>query len=189
MFAPTPRHRVARAAAAAAPLVVALGLGAAPAVAGPVAPDVPSQLVPGGDVKPFLVGHAVGSQVHTCALGPTGYAWSFDGPTAALYGDNGQLLAAHSPGPAWTARDGSSVRAEVVDRAPVPDAIPWLLLRVTSRTHGADGDRLYDTTHIQRIGTTGGLTPPAVECSATSAGETRRVPYTADYVFWKAAGA
>jgi hypothetical protein len=189
MFRPTARRGLARATLAAALLVGALGSSAAPALAGPDVPDVPSQLVPVGSVKPFLVGHAVGWQVHTCRFGTTGYAWAFDGPSATLYGDGGQLLATHSPGPTWTARDGSSVHAEVVDRAPATDAIPWLLLRVTSRTHGATGDRLYGTTHIQRIATTGGLTPAATDCTATTEGRTRYVPYTADYVFWKATGA
>ena len=183
------RRGIARAATTTALLAGSLAGLAAPALAGPAAPDVPSQLVPTGSVKPFLVAHAVGSQDHTCKLGPNGYAWSFDGPMAVLHDDNGKLLGSHSPGPTWTARDGSSVRAEVVDRAPVPDAIPWLLLRVTSRTHGLDGDRLYDTTHIQRIATTGGLTPAAADCTEDNVGETRRVPYTADYVFWKTTGA
>jgi hypothetical protein len=41
------------------------------------------------------------------------------------------------------------------------------------------------TAYIQRIATTGGLAPPAMECNATTAGTVAEVPYTADYYFWK----
>ncbi len=169
-------------------LTAALAVGAAtPAQAGPAAPDVPSTIAVVGDFKPFLVGHATGWQVHTCVATATSYAWSFDGPTASLYDDNGKLLTTHSAGPTWTARDGSSVVGAVVDRAVVsPTAIPWLLLRATPSPGGPEDGRLSATTHIQRIATTGGLTPAATDCTAANVGETRHIPYTADYVFWKA---
>jgi hypothetical protein len=143
-----------------AALIAAPVVGAAPAHAGPAAPEVPSNITVVGDFKPFLVGHAIGWQVHTCAATATSYAWSFDGPAAALYDDHGKLITTHSAGPTWTARDGSSVVGAVVDRAFVsPTAIPWLLLRATPSSGGhdepADG-RLAATTHIQRIATTGG---------------------------------
>ena len=175
------------AALAAAPVVLG---AAAPAHAGPAAPEVPSTIDVVGAYKPYLVGHAVGWQVHTCRPTATGQAWSFDGPVATLHDDRGRLHATHSAGPTWTARDGSSVVADVVDRAFVsPSAIPWLLLRTRTATSGPDGDRLAATTHVQRIATTGGLTPPASECTADDVGEQRSVPYTADYVFWKQTGA
>jgi Protein of unknown function (DUF3455) len=173
-----------------AALIAAPIAGATPAHAGPAAPEVPSNITVVGDFKPFLVGHAVGWQVHTCAATATSYAWSFDGPAAALYDDHGKLVATHSAGPTWTARDGSSVVGAVVDRAVVSrTAIPWLLLRATPSPGGLDDGRLSATTHIQRIATTGGLTPAAADCTADHIGETRLVPYTADYVFWKQTGA
>jgi len=187
---PAAVRRAATAAVAAlvaAPVVLGV---AAPAHAGPAAPEVPSTIDVVGDFKPYLVGHAVGWQVHTCKPAATGYAWSFDGPVATLHDDRGRLLATHSAGPTWTALDGSSVVADVVDRAVVdPTAIPWLLLRTRVATGGPDGDRLAATTHVQRVATTGGLTPPASECTADHVGEQRSVPYTADYVFWKQTGA
>ena len=77
----------------------------------------------------------------------------------------------------------------LVDRVTVDaTSIPWLLLSAAS-TAGADGDRLMGTTYIQRIATTGGLAPPAAECTATTAGTEAEVPYTADYYFWKKGGA
>ncbi len=185
---PVARRRAVTASMAA--LIAAPIASATPALAGPAAPAVPSTIAVVGDFKPYLVGHAVGWQVHTCLPTATGYAWSFQGPVATLHDDQGKLLASHSAGPTWTARDGSSVVADLVDRASVsPTAIPWLLLRTRTATSGPDGGRLAATTHVQRIATTGGLTPAASECTADTVGETRSVPYTADYVFWKATGA
>ena len=68
-------------------------------------------------------------------------------------------------------------------------AIPWLRLSAASTAAGTDGDRLVDTTYIQRIATTGGLAPPATECTAATAGTVAEIPYTADYCFWKHTGA
>jgi Protein of unknown function (DUF3455) len=64
-------------------------------------------------------------------------------------------------------------------------ATPWLRLSAASTAAAPDGDRLVDTTYIQRIATTGGLAPPSAECNAATAGTRAEVPYTADYYFWK----
>ena len=159
------------------------------AYAAPAEPDVPSAIrVPEGH-KLFLVGHAVGVQIHTCNATSSGYRWVFVGPRANLYGDNGKLITTHFGGPSWQARDGSRVVGQVEDRATVdPTAIPWLRLSAASTAAGTDGDRLAGTTFIQRIATTGGLAPDPAECNEATAGTTNEVPYTADYTFWKAIG-
>jgi len=165
--------------------VAASGPLAHPADAGPPAPPVPVDIaVPDGN-KAFLVGHAVGVQIYSC----NGSSWSLVAPRADLYGDNGKLVATHFAGPTWQAKDGSYVvglreAGVTVD----PTAIPWLRLKATRTSSGPDGDRLVDTTYIQRIATTGGLPPAAGDCNASTAGTTAEVPYTADYVFWKAMG-
>jgi hypothetical protein len=138
----------------------------------------------------FLVGHAVGVQIYSCNATPGGFAWGFVAPRANLYGDNGKLIITHFGGPTWQAKDGSTVvgRAEAsvtVDAS----AIPWVRLAAASTAAGPDGDRLVDTTYVQRIATTGGLAPPAAECTAATAGTVAEVPYTADYYFWKHTGA
>ena len=65
-----------------------------------------------------------------------------------------------------------------------PAAVDWLRLKADSTTAGADGDRLAGTTYIQRIHTVGGVAPAGVPRAGASA----EVPYTADYVFFKATG-
>jgi hypothetical protein len=171
-----------------AALIVALAFGHA-AQAGPAEPPAPDEIAVEAGHKVFLVGHAVGVQIHTCIATPDGYAWRFDGPLANVYDDRGKLVMTHFAGPRWQATDGSVVRAEADRRFTVdPSAIPWLRLKVTERASGPDGDRLYATTFIQRLATVGGLAPPQADCNAATVGTTENVPYTADYAFWKAIG-
>ncbi len=161
--------------------LAALTLVVQVALAGPPSPDVPFQIKVDDGNKVFLVGHAVGVQIYSC----NGSEWSSAVPRANLYDDNGKLIITHFAGPTWQAKDGSRAVGTVVDKV-IPDrtAIPWVLLSTTT-TPGPDGDRLVDTTFIQRIHTAGGLTPPAADCNAATAGTVVEVPYTADYFFWK----
>ncbi len=159
------------------------------AQAGPSAPAVPAGIaVPDGH-KPYLIAHAEGVQIYTCASAPGGQAWRLLAPRATLTGDNGNPLATHYAGPTWEARDGSTVvgRREAgvnVD----PTAIDWLRLKADSTAPGPDGDRLGATSYIQRIHTVGGLAPAAGDCDADAIGEQREIPYSADYVFFKKTG-
>jgi hypothetical protein len=159
--------------------------------AGPAEPAVPTEIAVVDGHKLFLVAHAVGVQIHECIPNGSGYRWRFIGPRANLYDDHGMLLATHSSGPSWQARDGSKVTATVDGTGSVtvdPGAIPWLRLRVTSASAGPDGDRLAATKFIQRIRTMGGLAPAAASCNSETLGDAAEVAYTADYTFWKTTG-
>lgn len=161
------------------------------AQAGPAEPSVPGTIAVRDGHKVFLIGNAVGVQIHTCSAVGSGYGWRFAGPRATLYGDNGKLLMTHFAGPSWQTTDGSKVMAVLDENASITvdqTAIPWLRLRVTSHTAGADGDRLAGTTYIQRLQTTGGLAPSPELCNAGSLGDVAEIPYTAVYAFWKATG-
>jgi hypothetical protein len=179
--------RLNRLLVAVAGVAAALSLGQA-AQAGPAEPQVPTDIaVPAGH-KLFLVGHAVGVQIHRCDAIGDGYRWNFVGPRAELFGDNGRLLTTHFAGPRWQAKDGSTVVGSLDGRVTVdPAAIPWLRL-TASGSIGPDGDRLAGTTYIQRIATTGGLAPAPASCNADAVGTVEEVSYTADYTFWKATG-
>jgi hypothetical protein len=160
--------------------LVALAAAAPLAQAHPEPPDVPSDIaVPEGN-KPYLDVHAVGVQIYAC----NGTAWGLVAPRADLY-DRGRFFGTHFAGPTWQAKDGSEVVGSRVAGINVdPTAVDWLLLSAASTTEG----RLGKTTFIQRINTTGGRPPAAVDCNAATAGTRAEVPYTADYVFWKASG-
>ena len=85
----------------------------------------------------------------------------------------------------WRFKDGSSVEAARKVTVPAGSAnIPSLLLQMAVTAAGDDGDRLERTTWVQRLNTSGGIAP-AVPCTP---GAKEAVPYTADYVFWRAKG-
>ena len=159
------------------------------AQAAPPAPPVPGTIAVGDGHKPFLIGHATGVQIYDCQAIPGGHRWGFVAPRANLYDDSGKLLATHYGGPTWKARDGSTAVGRRDAGVPVdPTAIEWLRLSARG-TAGPDGDRLADTTYIQRLNTVGGLAPAPADCNADTTGARTEVPYTADYVFFKATGA
>ncbi len=152
-----------------------------------VAPAVPALLeVPAGNVVSFMT-YATGFQVYTCTqTAPGVFAWVFTAPEADLYanaGFNGGGVGIHFAGPTWESNSGSSVVGTRLQGVSVNStAIPWLLLgAVTSQGPGVfDG-----TTYIQRVNTTGGLAP-VTGADASTLGQQVRVPYTAEYFFYRA---
>ena len=164
---------------------------------------VPSTLEPPGGHKEFLRAGAIGTQNYICM--PSG--WSFIGPQATLFvnvpwitGTIRQQVTTHflspnpkeagTPRPAWQGSfDTSAVWANPIVFSPEsaePGAIPWLLLQVVGDQKGpAGGSAISEATYIQRINTTGGVTPTG----ACTVGARMFVPYTADYVFFRKAGA
>jgi hypothetical protein len=163
-------------------------------------PPVPSDIqVPAGN-KAFLEGHAVGTQDYICL--PSG--WTFFGPQATLFNDHDKQIITHflSPNPdesgtpraTWQhSRDTSTVWAVAIasssDSAFVaPDAIPWLLLQVVGAQDGpTGGDKLSETTFIQRLHTSGAVVPSTGCTLSIDVGKKELVSYTADYFFYKAA--
>ncbi len=134
----------------------------------PVPPEI--QVPPGNRLVARL--SARGVQVYQCTAG----AWSFLEPAAVL--SDWLPAAIHFRGPSWeSTRDGSLVEARAVASSPVAGSIPQLLLQAT-RTRG---DGIFGTvTYIQRLDTTGGVAPT----TACTDGQTRGVPYTAQYRFY-----
>jgi uncharacterized protein DUF3455 len=159
------------------PVAALLAAGVFTSAAQAHQPPVPADIaVPDGH-KAYLSAHAVGVQIYSCGAG----GWTLVAPRANLY-DHGKLIATHFAGPTWQAKDGSAVVGKREAGVNVdPTAIDWLRLAAVSTTPG----RFGQTTYIQRIHTAGGLAPAAGECTPQTAGATREVPYTADYVFFK----
>ena len=173
-------------------------LGTVAAAAQVTPPEVPADLVAPEGNRAYLMKHAVGTQNYICLA--AGQAWTFIGPQATLFDDDGDQALTHflSPNPVengvaratWQhSRDTSAVWARAIatssDPAYVaPGAIPWLLLTVVGAQAGPnEGDRIASTTFIQRVNTAGGVAPAGV-CPAV--GVRAFVPYETDYVFYKA---
>jgi hypothetical protein len=176
-------HTLTRAALAL--LVLALAASVAPSLAGRRGPDlsgVEELTVPAGNKVSYHV-YAEGVQIYRW----NGTSWAFVGPEAVLYADDPAeadgdgVVGIHYAGPTWESNSGSVVVAAVEKRAtPDPDAIPWLRLKATSN----DGPGIFDrVTYIQRVNTTGGIAPAA---PGDFLGEEARVPYTAEYYFYRA---
>jgi hypothetical protein len=145
---------------------------------------VPATLTPpaGETLKLALTG--VGVQIYMCNANAAGFAWTFVAPQANLYNDDGKLVGTHFIGPTWQGNDGSSVAGKKLFGATVDaTALPWLLLQAT--THAAESGRFDDVTSIQRLSTVGG-NAPANGCDAAHLGTILQVPYSAEYVFYRA---
>jgi hypothetical protein len=137
------------------------------------------------------------------------YIWNFIGPQATLFislkwgnSEIRQQIATHflsiNPAenvarPSWqSSLDTSIVWGKAIanstdPRFVSPGAVPWLLLQVTGARRGpAGGEMLLLATYIQRVNTSGGVTP-TLTCSETeNNGMTAFVTYTADYIFYRA---
>ena len=126
--------------------------------------------------------YAVGVQVYKW----NGGSWVFVEPVANLYADKGfrGQVGTHYAGPTWESNSGSKVvAARVLNTGCTPDAkaIPWLKLKKVT----TDGPGIFDgVTFIQRVNTTGGVAPTL---PGTFVGEEARIPYTAEYYFYRAA--
>ena len=146
-------------------------------------PQVPPALAspPGTHLAAHF--HAKGAQVYVCKMSPQGApAWSLKAPDARLFDAGGTAVGSHGAGPTWSINDGSLVTAKKIAQvdAPRADAIPWLLLEVTSTTgNGA----LSSVTYVHRVGTARGKTPPDGCLGATLDSEVR-VDYSAEYYFY-----
>lgn len=140
--------------------------------------SVPDSLKPAAGESLALVVPARGDQIYECRAGK----WAFVAPEAELFNRAGKKIGRHYAGPHWESLDGSRIVGAVKARADAPRAgdIPWLLL--SAKSVGAEG-AFSKVTSIQRVTTMGG-SAPIEPCSQD--GRRVRVPYTADYYFFKA---
>ena len=140
------------------------------------APEVPDDIaVPAGN-KVHFHGLGVGVQIYTW----NGTSWGTAVPEAILFHANG-VVTIHFAGPTWQSNSGSSVVGALPPKAVTVDtnAIPWLRLDAKN----PEGPGIFaNTTFIQRVNTTGGKAPSV---DGTFVGQVARVPYTADYFFYR----
>lgn len=156
------------------------------------APEMPAAVAAPAGAQLFYRTFAQGAQIYTCtapAAGATGGpSWVFKAPQATLYDDRCVEVGSHFVGPTWKiTKDGSQVVGKKVADAASPNAgaIPWLLLSGASTS----GSGMFGAvTYVNRIDTVGGAAP-ASGCDVGTVGKEISVPYTATYLFYKAASA
>lgn len=163
--------------------LIQLGCG----VAAAQAPETtaPEALRPAEGEVLLMSLQAQGVQVYECTLtrrASNTYEWVLVEPDAKLYDAHKRQIGWHDAGPQWHAKDGSAIVGTVQQRAsaPVPGAIPWLLL--SARSVGKAGV-FSKVTSIQRVNTSGG-TAPTARCGDEIEGDTARVGYSAEYRFY-----
>ncbi len=159
-------------------------LAVALAAFAPLPAAAQQEVVPPAGVTPVRVVQAGGAQVYACRMQADGtYAWALVGPKAVLVNADGSDFGTHTAGPRWTAADGSSIVADganPVMRAPRPNAVPALVLRVASATGTGI---LSDVRFVSRADTLGGLAP-ATGCDAAHVNATAASHYSAVYTFY-----
>ena len=134
--------------------------------------------VPAGNILTFAA-HGRGVQIYTWSAANS--SWGTSTPSAVLFEDDAGVVGIHFAGPTWQNTDGSKVVGHKVAAVTVnPEAIPWLLLQAVS-TSGPG--RFADVTYVQRLRTCGGLAPAS---PGTFDGQQVLVPYSAEYLFYKA---
>ena len=149
------------------------------------APDVPTQIAVSSETnKVSFHGFGVGFQIYTW----NGTSWGNAVPAATLFDEDGNVVANHfgvpippRVHPAWQSNSGSKVVGALPPAAVIVDtnAIPWLRLQPLT----TEGPGVFaDTTFIQRVNTTGGKAPST---DGAFVGQVARVPYTADYFFYR----
>jgi hypothetical protein len=167
-------------------LLCAAAATAAQAGADNRAPEVPDiHLVVEAGNKVSFHGFGVGFQIYTW----NGTSWGTAVPEATLFDEDGNIVANHfgvlippRVHPAWESNSGSKVVGDLPPLAVItvdPDAIPWLKLQALT----TEGPGIFaNTTFIQRVNTTGGKAPSD---PGAFVGQVARVPYTADYFFYR----
>lgn len=141
------------------------------------APEVPTSIQVEEGNKVQFHAYAQGVQIYRWS----GSGWIFVAPEAMLYDADGNLVGLHYAGPTWESASGSKVVGARIGSAPSPnpDSIPMLLLGAVT----AEGPGIFDrTTFIQRVNTVGGVAPST---AGSAVGEQARVPYTAEYFFYR----
>jgi hypothetical protein len=144
---------------------------------------VSEALRPAADERLDFMANAQGVQIYKCkpkAGDPYAYEWAFVAPEASLT-EGGKAIGKHYAGPTWEANDGSKVKGATKQRQDASAGnIPWLLLAGTSEGAG----RLAGVTNVQRVATQGGVAPN-YGCDQMSVDKEVRVPYTAEYYFYR----
>ena len=125
-----------------------------------------------------------GVQIYNCRQSAAGPQWVFQAPEATLLDASGKPIGTHGGGPIWKSNDGSTVKGELLQKSPSPEAtsIPWLLLKAVNPSGSGIMTRVE---YIRRSDTHGGASP-ATGCDAQHLNAVSRVPYTATYTFYSA---
>ncbi|MEG0821011.1 MAG: DUF3455 domain-containing protein [Burkholderiaceae bacterium] len=132
--------------------------------------------------RPVLQLRARGVQIFRCERDKEGWYWVFRQPEAQLLDSNERPVGRHGAGFSFDHADGSRLTGQVQSWQDAPDPagdLKWLLLVTRSAGRGA----FAGVTHVQRVNAQGGQ--PLAGCEAAQSRQLLRVPFEADFVFFK----
>jgi len=168
-----------------APVLAAFVLPATAVVPPPA--GITSSITASADEAPAFVLRAEGTHIFQCkpTADPDRFAWTFTAPDATLY-DAGRPVARHAADNMFEAiGDRSTVTSAVRARQDGgANNLPWLLLRAQSTP---DTGLFAGVTSVQRVNTTGGVSPDS-GCDANNVGKEARTAFRADYYFYRRRG-
>lgn len=147
--------------------------------------DVPAPVRPPAGQAAAMTWTGKGDLSYECrakADDAAAFEWVFVGPDAKLTdAKTNAAKGKYYGGPTWEAMDGGKITGKQVAVAPAGAGnIPFQLVKTEPGTGS-----MKDVTYIQRVNTKGGVAP-ADPCTASTKGTKKTVPYSADYVFYKA---
>lgn len=131
--------------------------------------------------SPVYSWQAQGEMIFRCTYDEKGFYWAFVRPEGKLLNDSGREQAALGADFSVTARDGSSVRARIVEQGPQTSArdLRTAVFAAESQGRGMlEGVRAYTRRQPE-----GGM--PLAPCAASLRGHLLRVPFRARYVFYR----
>lgn len=168
-------------AACSTPKLVPGGAGDAPAVT-PASPGLFSKIAAPDSTRAVLQLRGKGHQVFRCERDADGYYWVFRQPEAQLFDSSGRVVGRHGAGFSFEHNDGSRLTGQVRAWQDAPDTandLKWLLITTRASGRGA----LEGVNFVQRLNTRGGQ--PLAGCEPAQARQMLRVPFEADFVFFK----
>lgn len=140
-----------------------------------------SLIDPPSEAKEVLRLEASGEQVFRCARDSQGWYWKFQSPNAYLFDPiTNQAVAKHGYNFAFVHNDGSALSARIKHVEPNPGHLSEALF--ATRSNANDGV-FHGVRYVQRLNTQGGL--PKSRCVEAQKEQYLRVPFTADFVFYK----
>ena len=124
---------------------------------------------------------ASGEQIFRCARDTQGWFWHFEAPNAYLFDPiKNQAVAKHGYHFSFVHNDGSKLVTRIIRYRPQTENLTEALFAVTESTSGGV---FSGVKYIQRLNTRGGL--PTQKCSEAKKGHVLRVPFEAQFVFYK----
>lgn len=145
-----------------------------------IAPQTVSIDPPAGSQEVLRL-DASGEQIFRCARDTQGWFWHFEAPNAYLFDPiKNQAVAKHGYHFSFVHNDGSKLVTRIIRYRPQTENLTEALFAVTESTSGG---AFSGVKYVLRLNTRGGL--PTQKCSEAKKGHVLRVPFEAQFVFYK----